>query len=81
MVLLGLFALVLFLYAGKLFQLQIIETDGNTDNTTVKTAYDILVASTAEDIDLALEILCLLYLNRSIFMNITFFSTGLTFII
>ncbi|MBQ4113231.1 MAG: FMN-binding protein [Clostridia bacterium] len=30
-----------------------VDESGNTDNTTVKTAYDILVASTAEDIDLA----------------------------
>lgn len=29
-----------------------VDESGNTDNTTVKTAYDILVASTAEDIDL-----------------------------
>lgn len=30
-----------------------VDESGSTDNTTVKTAYDILVASTAEDIDLA----------------------------
>ena len=30
-----------------------VDESGNTENTTVKTAYDILVASTAEDIDLA----------------------------
>lgn len=30
-----------------------VDESGNTDNTTVKTAYDILVASTVEDIDLA----------------------------
>ena len=30
-----------------------VDESGNTANTTVKTAYDILVASTAEDIDLA----------------------------
>lgn len=29
-----------------------VDESGNTDNTTVKTAYDILVASTTEDIDL-----------------------------
>lgn len=29
-----------------------VDESGNTENTTVKTAYDILVASTAEDIDL-----------------------------
>jgi Na+-translocating ferredoxin:NAD+ oxidoreductase RnfG subunit len=30
-----------------------VDESGSTDNTTVKTAYDILVASTTEDIDLA----------------------------
>ena len=33
MILLLLFTLVLTLYAGRLFFLQIIDTDGNTDNT------------------------------------------------
>ena len=35
--LLLLFCLVLSLFAGKLFSLQIIETKGDTDNTTVYT--------------------------------------------
>ena len=33
-VLLGIFGFVMFLYATKLFSLQIIETNGNTDNAT-----------------------------------------------
>ena len=36
-VFLSLFCLVLVLYAGRLFKLQIIETDGNNDNTTTYT--------------------------------------------
>ena len=51
MVLLGLFALVLFLYAGKLFQLQIIETDGNTDNTTVYTTITTVRAARGDILD------------------------------
>ena len=46
------FAVVAFLYGIRLYDLQVIETGGNTDNTTVKTAYDILVASATEVIDL-----------------------------
>ena len=33
-ILLGLFAFIMVLYAMRLFNLQIISTDGNTDNTT-----------------------------------------------
>ena len=32
--LLGIFLVIVCLYAGRLYTLQIIETDGNTDNTT-----------------------------------------------
>ena len=51
MVLLGLFALVLVLYAGKLFRLQIIETDGNTDNTTVYTTITTVRAARGDILD------------------------------
>ncbi len=36
-ILLGLFAFIMVLYAMRLFNLQIISTDGNTDNTTYYT--------------------------------------------
>ena len=51
MILLGLFALVLVLYAGKLFRLQIIETDGNTDNTTVYTTITTVRAARGDILD------------------------------
>ena len=34
-ILLGLFAFIMVLYAMRLFNLQIISTDGNTDNSTI----------------------------------------------
>ena len=50
-VLLSLFALVLVLYAGKLFKLQIIDTDGNTDNTTVYTTITTVRAARGDMLD------------------------------
>ena len=50
-ILLALFALVLVLYAGKLFRLQIIETDGNTDNTTVYTTITTVRAARGDILD------------------------------
>ena len=50
-VLLSLFALVLVLYAGKLFKLQIIDTDGNTDNTTVYTTITTVRAARGDILD------------------------------
>ena len=50
-ILLGLFALVLVLYAGRLFRLQIIETDGNTDNTTVYTTITTVRAARGDILD------------------------------
>ena len=44
-VLLGLFGLILALYSVKLFSLQIIETGGNTDNTSTYTTYTTVKAS------------------------------------
>ena len=50
-VLLALFGLVLTLYAIKLFDLQIIETDGNTDNTTVYTTITTVRAARGDLLD------------------------------
>ncbi len=49
--LLGLFSLVLLLYAFKLFDLQIIETDGKTDNTTVYTTITTVRAARGDILD------------------------------
>ena len=49
--LLLLFSLVLVLYAAKLFDLQIIETDGNTDNTTVYTTITTVRAARGDILD------------------------------
>ena len=49
--LLLLFSLVLVLYAVKLFDLQIIETDGNTDNTTVYTTITTVRAARGDILD------------------------------
>ena len=49
--LLALFTLVIFLYAVKLFDLQIIETDGNTDNTTVYTTITTVRAARGDILD------------------------------
>ena len=45
------FALVMSLYSGKLFSLQIIETDGNTDNTTVYTIITTVRAARGDILD------------------------------
>ena len=45
------FALVMSLYSGKLFSLQIIETDGNTDNTTVYTTITTVRAARGDILD------------------------------
>ena len=50
-ILLLLFSLVLVLYAGKLFQLQIIETDGQTDNTTTYTTLTTVRAARGDILD------------------------------
>jgi len=49
--LLGLFSLVLLLYAFKLFDLQIIQTDGKTDNTTVYTTITTVRAARGDILD------------------------------
>ena len=46
-----LFAFVLLLYAGKLFSLQIIETDGNTDNTQTYTTLTTVRAARGDILD------------------------------
>jgi len=51
MVLLGIFLLVLCLYSIKLFSLQIIETDGNTDNTTTYTSLTTVKAARGDITD------------------------------
>ena len=50
-VLLGLFGLILTLYGVKLFSLQIIETGGNTDNTSTYTTYTTVKASRGDLLD------------------------------
>ncbi|MBQ6891227.1 MAG: penicillin-binding protein 2, partial [Clostridia bacterium] len=45
------FALVMTLYSGKLFSLQIIETDGNMDNTTVYTTVTTVRAARGDILD------------------------------
>lgn len=49
--LLLLFSLVLTMFSGKLFSLQIIETDGNTDNTTVYTTVTTVRAARGDILD------------------------------
>ena len=51
MLFLLLFAFVLVLYAGRLFVLQIIETDGNTDNTATYTTITTVRASRGDLLD------------------------------
>jgi len=51
MVLLLLFCLVLVLYAGRLFFLQIIDTDGNTDNTATYTTLTTVRAARGDILD------------------------------
>ena len=50
-ILLLLFSLVLMLYAGRLFRLQIIDTDGKTDNTTTYTTLTTVRASRGDLLD------------------------------
>ena len=49
--LLLLFSLVLTMFSSKLFSLQIIETDGNTDNTTVYTTVTTVRAARGDILD------------------------------
>ncbi len=49
--LLVLFALILFLFSAKLFSLQIIETDGNTDNTQTYTTLTRVKAARGDILD------------------------------
>ena len=51
MILLLLFSLVLTLYAGRLFFLQIIDTDGNTDNTATYTTLTTVRAARGDILD------------------------------
>ena len=51
MILLLLFTLVICLYAGKLFFLQIIDTDGNTDNTATYTTLTTVRAARGDILD------------------------------
>ena len=49
--LLGIFALILCLFSWELFQLQIIETDGNTDNTTTYSSVTTVKAARGDILD------------------------------
>ncbi len=51
MILLMLFSFVLMLYAGRLFFLQIIDTDGNTDNTATYTTLTTVRAARGDILD------------------------------
>ena len=51
MLFLALFALVLLLFSGRLFVLQIIETDGNTDNTQTYTTLTTVRAARGDILD------------------------------
>lgn len=50
-VLLGIFGFVMFLYATKLFSLQIIETKGNTDNATTYSTITTVRAARGDILD------------------------------
>lgn len=50
-VFLALFAFVMLLYAGRLFRLQIIDTDGNTDNTTLYSTITTVRAARGDILD------------------------------
>ena len=50
-ILLGLFSLIMVLYAMRLFNLQIISTDGNTDNTTYYTTVTTVRAARGDILD------------------------------
>lgn len=49
--LLSIFALILILYAGKLYQLQIVDTDGNTNNMTTYTTITTVRAARGDILD------------------------------
>ena len=49
--LLGIFGFVMFLYATKLFSLQIIETKGNTDNATTYSTITTVRAARGDILD------------------------------
>ena len=49
--LLGIFALILFWFSWKLFRLQIIETNGNTDNTTTYSSITTVKAARGDILD------------------------------
>ena len=48
---LGLFACIMVLYAMRLFKLQIIDTDGNTDNTTLYSTVTTVRAARGDILD------------------------------
>ena len=50
-VLLGIFSFIMLLYAARLFDLQIIKTDGNTDNTTLYSTVTTVRASRGSILD------------------------------
>ena len=49
--LLGLFGFIMLLYAVRLFDLQIIKTDGNTDNTTLYSTVTTVRAARGDILD------------------------------
>ena len=51
LILLGIFLVIVCLYAGRLYKLQIIETDGNTDNTTTYTTITRVKAARGDILD------------------------------
>ena len=51
LILLGIFLVIICLYAGRLYKLQIIETDGNTDNTTTYTTVTRVKAARGDILD------------------------------
>ena len=51
MALLGLFLMIVVLFSAKLFDLQIIETDGKTDNTTTYTSLTRVKAARGDLLD------------------------------
>ena len=51
LILLGIFLLIVCLYIGRLYKLQIIETDGNTDNTTTYTTVTRVKAARGDILD------------------------------
>ena len=51
LILLGIFLMIVCLYAVRLYTLQIIETDGNTDNTTTYTTITRVKAARGDILD------------------------------